>query len=211
MDDANQRVDYRFVRASDGGQTARRKALTTRISFPDASLVAELLVPASIPMPMRIFVIVLMMLLLPLQGWLGDAMAMQMATDQLQHKPDTSQQSENAITSIATNDHRTGGEGHSHAKKAESDAIAHTALQPAAPTGHDCAEPAIGSAEDTSQASHNTSDCGSCPSCQACHTVALGHGAHSGSPGFNPTARLGTAISPFASADAALSQKPPIS
>ena len=160
---------------------------------------------------MRIFVIVLMMLLLPLQGWLGDAMAMQMATDQLQHKPDTSQRSESAITSIATNDHRTGGEGHFHAEKAESDAIAHTALQPAAPTGHDCAEPAIGFAEDTSQASHNTSDCGSCPSCQACHTVALGHGAHPGSPGFNPTARLGTANSPFASADAALSQKPPIS
>ena len=136
---------------------------------------------------MRHLLFAVLIALLPLRGWVGDAMATQMAAGQIQHQ---------AVQSAAE-------AGHLH----EDVEMAHTSHATETPALHDCAElPADG---DNSHAADG--HCETCAACQACHTVALTPAAPALPPYFSASTLPLPAADPFASADAALRQKPPIS
>ena len=140
---------------------------------------------------MRHLLLILMIALLPLRGWAGDAMATGMAAGQVQQM----QQRQHATEIIATYAH-------------PESVTAHFYHGPAAPdtglTGADCA----GHGGEDVDASH----CDTCSACQACHTVALSHSAAIAlSTVFQAFSLPHSAADQFASADAALRQKPPIS
>ena len=151
---------------------------------------------------MRFLLFALMIALLPLRGWLGDAMATEMALAPMAHRSV-------AIKSIApcAHDERAGAQfdHHLHAPEALNDSPAgHAAGEmPATP---DCA----GQASNGSSPMTDT-PCDSCTVCQACHTVALGTAAAALRPAFSTLAQPHSAAAQFASADAARGQKPPIS
>ena len=133
---------------------------------------------------MRHLFLALMIVLLPLRGWAGDAMATQMASAAV------------ATKSVAANAHIMG-----------SAATIDTQSQ----VMPDCHEAVSGQPDRVKSASHETGNdhCGTCLACQACHTVALLPEllevlAILVSPQLRP------ARSAFTSAAAALGQKPPI-
>lgn len=151
---------------------------------------------------MRFLLFALMIALLPLRGWLGDAMATEMALAPLAHRLI-------AIKSIASSaDNKkadTQFDHHSHAQGAlKSSPAGHTTSDLSA--AHDCAGQAFSSPSPMSD-----TPCDSCVVCQACHTVALGIAAIALRPTFNPLAQSHSTAAQFASADAARDQKPPIS
>ena len=134
---------------------------------------------------MRFLVIALMIVLLPLRSWAGDAMATQMAGSQI------------AIESGAANAHETSATAtFDHQKQAKSD----------------CHEATPSPLDSHPSASHEpgSNHCGNCVACQACHTVALLPAllkvpAELSSPQLQPARTV------FTSAATALGQKPPIS
>lgn len=143
---------------------------------------------------MRTLFFALMIALLLLRGWVGDAMTNSMALAPLQPSHPASELRQLAVKTAAT-------------------AAAHTADEAAHPTAHptapdaapDCAGHAT--ANDDAAATH----CQSCDACQACHSVALTPPAASPSAAFNPRAQPPAKAARFASADAVPGQKPPIS
>lgn len=137
---------------------------------------------------MRHLIFALMIALLPLRGWVGDAMATDMASTHARQV---------AIKTIAESQ-----QGIRAASHFEHNASMQDATQ-AAPdcAGHD--------QEDTSSAA--IGQCESCPACQACHTVALSPAAARLPLVFHAFPLPPAATYLFASADAALGQKPPIS
>lgn len=146
--------------------------------------------------PMRHLLLALMIALLPLRGWVGDAMATQMAAAHVQHGQLVSAE-HSATKTIAASAHHMGAEGHS----------GHEETSPEATMAmHDCA----GHTTDSGTPA-NDAGCESCAACQACHTVALSLAAPDHSPVFKGRSLLRPASDQFASADAALGQKPPIS
>ena len=139
---------------------------------------------------MRHLFLIFLMALLPLRGWVSDAMATGMAAGQVQ-------QMQIAIKIIATN---------AHAASEEADFEHEISVPEAAQTLADCA--GHGSEEN---AHAGNSHCDSCSACQACHTVALSHSAPILSSVFHAFALPHAAADQFASAETALRQKPPIS
>jgi len=142
---------------------------------------------------MRHLLLALLIALLPLRGWVGDAMATQMAAGQLQHR---------AMQAEAP-------AAHSHE---EDMAVAHVghheeAVAQAPQAMHDCADKATDKDSSHSADGH----CETCAACQACHTVALSPAAIDSMPVFSAPSLPRLAADSFASADAALRQKPPIS
>ena len=154
--------------------------------------------------PMRFLLFALMIALLPLRGWIGDAMATEMAMAALQQQV--------ATKIIASQGHMMpSGDHFDH--EAETPEAARGAQPPhsmnimgAAESGRDCAT----DASDGSAHAANT-HCESCSACQACHTVGLSPTATSLNPVFNSPALPHSLAAQFASAEAALGQKPPIS
>jgi hypothetical protein len=143
---------------------------------------------------MRHLLLVLMIALLPVRGWIGDAMATGMAAGHLQHQ-------QAATEFIAVHAHETGADEHfDHAMPAPEAMHA----EAAAP---DCADRASHGKNDHAADAH----CDSCAACQACHTVALSPAAAGLNPVFQALTLRRPAPDQFASADAALRQKPPIS
>lgn len=126
---------------------------------------------------MRHLLFALLIALLPLRGWVGDAMATQMATGQVQHQ---------------------------HAKAAEPAHAGHHAQ--ASTALHDCANPADDGSTDVAGG-----HCESCAACQACHTVGLSLAVPGAMPALGAPGLASPAADLFASADAALRKKPPIS
>ncbi|MGJ7605426.1 hypothetical protein ACSFA7_13900 [Variovorax sp. LT1R20] len=133
---------------------------------------------------MRTLLLALMIALLPIRGWLGDAMAVEMVRHSL---PAASLVAEEASpASVAA------------------DAHCHEAME-AADSGMDT----MAHHDEGSSTDHQ--GCGTCTACQVCHTVALGgtplidivHGAPQAPPAAH-TAR-------FASAEPVPGLKPPIS
>jgi hypothetical protein len=114
---------------------------------------------------MRAFVIVLMIALLPLRAWLGDAMAQELALPQL----------------VAA----------AHSSSLHADCALHS--EQAAP-----------------QADEATDQPGGCSACQLCHSVAMESAPLVLAVLALPRAVLAVAASDFASAERALSVKPPI-
>lgn len=141
-------------------------------------------------LPMRALLFVLMITLLLLRGWTGDAMANDMALASLQH-PHQTQQS--TIKKIAA---------HAHGMSAEA-IFDH---ESAVPATHGCAGHA---AEDAAPAADG--HCQSCDVCQACHSVALTPAALGAAPVFGSRTQPRAKAARFASAEAAPGHKPPIS
>ena len=142
---------------------------------------------------MRHLLLILMIALLPLRGWAGDAMATEMAAGQVAQV----QQMHVATKSIAAKDHAASVKAYFDHETAVPDAVRTVA---------DCAGHG---AEDTDHG--GGSHCDTCSACQACHTVALAHAAPNVSSTFQAFSLPHSAADQFASADAALRQKPPIS
>lgn len=139
---------------------------------------------------MRHLLLALMIVLLPLRGWMGDAMATEMASGAAVHL-------QTATKKVADHVHQAGAAPHfdhvssqAEAPSAESDC-----------SGHDAANGT--SVADT--------HCATCTVCQACHTVALSPAAAHGVAVLSPPALQHSPAAQFASAVAALGQKPPIS
>uniref|UniRef100_UPI0040361CB4 hypothetical protein n=1 Tax=Polaromonas sp. TaxID=1869339 RepID=UPI0040361CB4 len=131
-----------------------------------------------------------MIALLPIRGWVGDVMATEMASPQ-------AVQLHHATEMVAAQAHGTGAEAH----------VDHASPDVSATTpAPDCAGHGAGDSLPVANGF-----CASCAVCQACHTVALSPLMSS-----TPSARVPPALprapaARFASAIAALGQKPPIS
>ena len=148
---------------------------------------------------MRRLFLITMIALLPLRGWVGDAMAMEMAIDMPVQMAMAVQKTSplNTIISVADQAHPTRATGHFGSENA---AATHAECP-----GHSAM--ASGDATDNAASGH----CNTCGACQICHTVAL-----AGTVLFNPPQAISVLPLPlgstrFASALPALSLKPPIS
>ena len=135
-----------------------------------------------------------MIALLPLRGWMGDAMATQMAVQALQiaQAPAGSPDVDEPASSWLTAPHH--GAAPSFAVGMASDCATHVS---------DDAAPGEAASVDAS--------CENCSACQACHTVALSAVGHQQSAYAPPGPVPGSGMMFFASADPASGQKPPIS
>ena len=150
---------------------------------------------------MRIFLFALMIALLPLRGFAGDVMATEMA---IQLAAQHSQQNEvrdhhaDATKNVAAHADHSGASGNfdSHHETAAAQEAATTAN---ACAGHVAAEPC-----------HSSDNHGSCQACQACHTVALSLAFNQAQPVLASSMLPHLVAAQFASAEAALGQKPPI-
>ena len=142
---------------------------------------------------MRHLVLALMILLLPLRGWMGDAMATSMATDM-------------AIT-MAAGTHKTSQSNHF---EGQTPAQAAPAADPQALpdcAGHSASQATPAQASHDAQGEHGQP----CQSCQACHTVALSPSSPDLRGAFTAPPMPRSVAAEFTSAVAALGQKPPIS
>jgi hypothetical protein len=148
----------------------------------------------------RLFLI-LMIALLPLRGWVGDVMAVEMTSKTLV-----------ATEYVANYNYQTLATGHSSNEKAaqtHAECPGHAGL----PVGP--ATDLIGAAV-PAEAAENANDaanehCNTCGTCQICHSVALASSPAWMPPSFTPLALPSGSSIQFASALTALSQKPPIS
>ena len=154
---------------------------------------------------MRIFLFALMIALLPLRGFAGDVMATEMAIQMA--APATAERSQpysgpsphaDATKNVAAHADHSGASGHfdSHHETA--------AAQEAATTANACA------GHVAAEQCHSSDNHGSCQACQACHTVALSLALNPVQPVFASSTLPHLAAAQFASAEAALGQKPPI-
>ncbi|MDW5443498.1 hypothetical protein [Polaromonas sp. SM01] len=139
---------------------------------------------------MRHLLLVLMIVLLPLRGWVGDVMATEMAAPRLV-------QVQAAMETVADHADTAGASTHFY------HASAPLAAAQATP---DCAGHDAGDSAPSSDA-----HCASCALCQACHIVALSPPAAQALPVLSPFMPPHSPVASFASADTALGQKPPIS
>ena len=156
-------------------------------SIAEIKVQLELFKCSSIIYSMRLPLFVLMIALLLVRGWAGDAMATDMALAPLQH----------ATILIATSDHKLRGQADSDHESA------------ASRTTHDCGGHADEESEDARLAAD--AHCESCAACQACHSVALTPATPGGGSLFSSIPQPRSAAAQFASAETARGQKPPIS
>ena len=150
---------------------------------------------------MRRPLFIAMIFLLLLRGWVGDAMATGMAAGQL-HVPSF------ATEIIAVQAHEARADGHSDhqaVRLAANEPLVHLT----APSS-DCNGHAAGQTSDPI-AQEAGGHCESCAACQACHAVALSPLACRTASAAAPPALPQSPAARFASAVAALGQKPPIS
>jgi hypothetical protein len=148
---------------------------------------------------MRRPLFIAMIFLLLLRGLVGDAMATGMAAGHLQ-------QLAHATEFVAVHAHESRADGHfDHDMAMEPAAsMTHSATPP------DCAGHAAGQTSDP-MAPDATGHCDSCAACQACNTVALSPLTTRTTSLTIPPALPHSPAARFASAVAALGQKPPIS
>ena len=144
---------------------------------------------------MRFFVLALMIVLLPLRGWMGDAMATSMAT--------SNHQQEVAIKTVSTHVNEPDFESLNNSVHQKTDEQNLTQVM------QDCTGHASVSSDPSTSA--NGGHCSSCQVCQVCHSVALSSATLMVDAVFNAFALPQTAPAQFTSAQAALRQKPPIS
>jgi len=137
---------------------------------------------------MRHLVLALMIVLLPLRGWAGDAMVTQRASAAITTETGAANAHEIAVSASFSHKNQT------------------LAVAQAMPDCHD----QVASHQESDQ---TTSDdhCGTCQACQACHTVALSPSSLEVSTSFTSPTLRPTRAATFTSAAAALGQKPPIS
>ena len=161
---------------------------------------------------MRVLLFALMIALLPLRGWVSDAMATSMAVAQMSV---SSHFIDSAIKSRATQAVKTKTSGSFYGENTVSIGHLHAVVF-STETAHahddfkDVALDCAGHAGNPDDAA--TSDlCGACSACLTCHVSAI-QGSMATLQAFAlPHAALPLERRHFASADTALSQKPPIS
>ncbi|MFS2053287.1 hypothetical protein ACEN9J_30005 [Variovorax sp. Varisp41] len=139
---------------------------------------------------MRTLFLALMIALLPVRGWLGDAMAIEM----VRHSMPAAE----AVAGAA----QAATEAHCH----EAGDMAMSAMDGASREDHAMAD---GHGDDGDHASHQ--GCGTCTACQVCHSVALGGTELSGIAHDAPQAAPAAPAARFASTEPFLGLKPPIS
>ena len=142
---------------------------------------------------MRHLILAVMIVLLPLRGWVGDAMATGMASSSWK---------------LGTEQHQTATKlvaDHAHSAGAADHIDPPTVQQVSAAANADCFSHS-GAGEASADA-----HCSTCTVCQVCHTVALSPPFIGQSPVLNPIAPPHSPVAIFASADPAHGQKPPIS
>lgn len=145
---------------------------------------------------MRALLFALMIVLLPLRGWMNDAMATGIALAHPQH----SQHSQFATKLIVDSLHETGAQTY----------FSHEAGAPVAVQDAQAADDCAGHSPDHPSHAINAG-CDSCAVCQVCHTPSLAAVAVVDSSAvLSARAPRPAAATSFASADAALGQKPPI-
>ena len=137
---------------------------------------------------MRTLFLALMIALLPVRGWLGDAMAIEM----VRHSMPAAE----AVAGVA----QAATEAHCH----EAGDMAMNAMDNASHADH-----AMGDGGDNDHASHQ--GCGTCTACQVCHSVALGGTELRGIAHDAPQAAPAAPAARFASTEPFLGLKPPIS
>ena len=168
---------------------------------------------------MRALILILMIALLPLRGWAGEVMATEMASTELSHVRTQAEYSAEVTTELGAGHARIDWLKASFDDKKEPFLAQNQPLsvKTSGPTAmHDCdGHPQTGATlpadADTDATAHAESHCSTCPACQACHTVALSASAVSLGAILLPRALPHPAADHFASATAALGQKPPIS
>jgi hypothetical protein len=146
-----------------------------------------------------------MIALLPLRGWMGDAMATQMAAHAASQ----------AVAKVA----ETGQEAASAASTADGSqdmAASATQAHHAAASADidmppDCISHGMQASDDERGSSDNTDGCANCTVCQACHTVALTVTGPTTGAAVQVAVPLSTYAAQFASAEPVTGQKPPIS
>ena len=143
---------------------------------------------------MRIVILALMIALLPLRGWAGEVMATEIASAEVIRTHQEAQSTINLVAASADIYSVKATLGHQQAKSAETLPM------------HDCEGHA--KADETVSADTH---CDSCPACQACHALGLSTAAVSLNSTFFSSPLPRRAADHFASAIAALGQKPPIS
>jgi hypothetical protein len=148
---------------------------------------------------MRRLLFALMIALLPLHGWIGDAMATEMAVAQLQHP-----QLATKITAVHAHEMDTGA--HFFHEGAAPEAVLEQPLLQEGQVAHDCA----GQSSDNPFHAANAY-CESCAACQVCHMVALSPVVADLNHFISACTLPHAAAAAFTSAEAALGQKPPIS
>lgn len=146
---------------------------------------------------MRILLFILMLTLLPLRGWMGDAMATSMAVAELQ----AAASPKNAMHSVASQASNTRASTGFDAENTSNHAVS------AVSAVSDCAGHAAAAVADSGDADH----CTPCSACGACHSASMSSpdpvwaaAVHGSTPVIWPA-------DAFLSADAAATQKPPIS
>lgn len=144
---------------------------------------------------MRALLLVFMIVLMPVRGWMSDVMATQMAG--------------NVAAAVGTVTDEPNAAHHPTAERSSSyghKALVAIADAAAAGMSADCIEHASKQADEQTEAS-----CNNCVFCQACHTVALTESGASMVAAFLPSSAPRASLDRFASAEAAIEQKPPIS
>lgn len=144
---------------------------------------------------MRTLLLALMIALLPLRGWLGDAMAVEMVKHSL---PVAASASASMATAAA--------EAHCHEAMEAGD---HGGMDMQMSAGTDMPDSSAHATHDSAGADHQ--GCGTCTACQVCHTVALGGMPLVDTVHSAPQAPPAAHASRFASAEPAQGLKPPIS
>jgi len=134
---------------------------------------------------MRVFSVALMIALLPLRGWVGDVMAMELTTQSLAVHPHA-EASPHAAMPACHEGHAAQAQHHDHA-------MAVDAMPPASPESGQAA-----------------ADCGSCSVCQICHSVALAAVLPQLPAAVSSAAAPASGHTLYASAERALGYKPPI-
>lgn len=138
---------------------------------------------------MRHFFLIFMITLLPVRGWIGDAMATGMV--------DTQVRQQTAAKVGALHAHEAGVQSHLDAEEVVPDTVQAVA---------DCSAHVFG-AELHAAATH----CESCSVCHACHTVVLSATATDVTAVFNLSMLPCEAVTQFSSAETVLGEKTPIS
>ena len=138
---------------------------------------------------MRHLFLILMIALLPLRGWISDAMATAMVTAQVQQQT--------ATKIVATRAHEVEAQAHQDVEVVNAGTVQ---------TAADCSGHAFGEDEHA-----DDTHCNTCSACQACHTVALSPPTVDVTTTVNPRTLPRAVVAQFVSAEHALGQKPPIS
>ena len=153
----------------------------------------------------RVLLIIVMIALLPLRGWAGEVMATEMASSQVvRAHAQTEYATELVASGIRINWDTTDLEDKKTAFGAQNPIFETNHTKTSAM--HDCE--GLAKADEAGPADAH---CDSCSACQACHTVALSTEAVSLNLTFSSRTLPRPAAADFASAAAALGQKPPIS